>query len=177
MILQAEFEIEKAASKDETRRPLLSPWLLGKRLVATDGKILAAIVVDRDEKDVDGPVTVEALKAARKSGRKMSMAALEANGVLKDTLGGASFPRPDLGQFPNWVALVPKRNRPEIEIAIDANLLAKLAAALGSDGLVRLRIPVDKDGDPEVKVYRVEAVNGPGKGKRENIGLLMPARG
>lgn len=174
MILQAEHEVEKLVSTDKTRSIIASANLEGDKLVVTNGRVLAAIKVEREAGDADGPVTVEALKSARKSGRKLGMVALKANGALVDTLSGTTFARPDLGSYPNWTALIPATDRKEFVIRLNADLLAALAAALGADGAVKLRIAVNKDGTAKMDPIKVEALVGKGAKKPENLGLLMP---
>ena len=65
MKLNKELLIERACSNDKTREALANPYLDGQHLVATNGRMLIAVEVEREEHDCDGWVAVEALKASR----------------------------------------------------------------------------------------------------------------
>lgn len=129
-------KIELAASQDDSRAAIGEPYLEIKdgkgTLVATDGRILALLPVEIDEKDVSGYVTADALKAARKG-------MLQSMDCTADTLAvhaGPSFPRPTEHTFLNWRQVVPAEyEKPLVTIALDAKLLWLLAQAMGTQGV------------------------------------------
>lgn len=57
MLIRKDALIELAASTDETRYVLCAPYLDGNKIVATDGRIMASVAVEREEGDLDGAVT------------------------------------------------------------------------------------------------------------------------
>ena len=86
--------VEKVCSTDATRPALSAPFLRGHHVIATDGHMLVALPVEREEHDVDGWVSVDALKAARKLDKQSDVASITANGVCALS-NGATFPRPN----------------------------------------------------------------------------------
>lgn len=149
---------------DGTRRPSMgAACLQGSRLLATNGYALASVPVELEPGDVDGPVTVEALKASRKG--KSWEASIECNGSLK-VADGVTYPRPDLGEFPSTEkALEDAKASPKVvRIGLNAKKLRDLADALGaSDGRIVLEIEAP---DKAVLVWALEA---PGA-----LGVIMP---
>lgn len=119
-------------------------------LVATDGRMLAALPVELHDADADGAVTVEAFQAACKQGgmgRAWDLVRMEANGSLK-LASGASFPRPEDQGYPEWRRILP--NLPElgardtVSVCLNPDLLAKLAAA-GAGGFCTLTFRVEPE--------------------------------
>src|SRR6478736_1217316 len=106
--------IEKAASGDATRPVLNSVYLDMRgtgpngpaRLLATNGRIAAIVPVLADPADVAGYIPCDALKAARKAAGKSEDASFTANGVCKMP-HGQEFARPELGNYPNFEAVIP----------------------------------------------------------------------
>ena len=70
MKLEKKYKIEKATSDDFTRETLNQIALQGNRLIATNGRIVAVVPVDREEKDEDALIPRLALMAARKNTTK-----------------------------------------------------------------------------------------------------------
>jgi hypothetical protein len=131
-----ECKIELAASQDQTRAAIGSPYLEIKdgkgTLVVTDGKILAYMPVEVDEYDVSGYVTKEALVAARKT----TLRSMDCTAGTLAVHGGPTFPRPTDHTFPNWRQVVPADyEKPLATIALDAKLLWQLAQAMGTQGV------------------------------------------
>lgn len=158
-------EIEKACATKDVRSYLNQPWLdvENKRLVATDGHIMAVHPVELGDDDTTGPVTLEAIKAARKT----SGNAIIVNGRL-EIEGVASFPRPDVGRYAQYEKVIPKKPDREPDLAIDANLLLNLAKALNGKGQkpqgIMLWLP-KKYGSA---IYA--------QGKSDAVGVIMPMK-
>lgn len=58
--------IERAANTDRSRLHITAPCLKGDKLIATTGRVLMVLPVEREPQDVDGYISPEALAAARK---------------------------------------------------------------------------------------------------------------
>ena len=177
MRFDAKYKPEMVASADKDRHAITTPVLEGKNIVATDGRRLIAVPIERDDGDVDGPIPGAVLEAARKAGKALGChAVLAREKELEVVLGGGKFPRPERTQFPDWTQLVPGKDRPEIVLSIDPELLCGLARAMGAYGkgaLITLRIAVDVvDGKAKalVQVVQVEASGFTG------VALIMPRR-
>lgn len=119
--------VEQAVSKDETRR-IASAHLdvEGKRVLATDGRILASVPVEVTTFDRSGPVPAAALSAARKgdvSARRRLIGC-----------GDALYRRGEDGHFPPVRPVLPKFQRGDegtVTVALDPRLLLALAQAIG----------------------------------------------
>ena len=171
MKLPKHCKIELVASTDATRYVLCNPYLQGDKLIATNGRSLVMLPVEREPEDTDGAVNVEAFKLSRKvlSGIKDSQ--IIANGQLKVATkeGQMTIPRKDLkgGTFPNWEKVIPNENRGGYKICLSAELLYDLAQALGGNEVV-LEI-LDETSPIVVKGHSDHAIAG-------SIGVLMPVR-
>lgn len=132
-------QIEKAISTDKTRKVLQNVYLKGHALWATDGRCMVRLPIEREEHDVDGFVTAEALKAARKVKSPSGEVSLSLNGV-QALSNGQQFPRPtseQVGQWPNcelvyYLAVEQKTN---FKISFDLELLNKVADAMGAEAV------------------------------------------
>lgn len=92
MLIPIHAQPEKAMAKEAGRYAMhyvrferVSPVTNGPALVATNGRILALVPVEAEEHDADGWISAEALKEARKRGKKgrhLNGARLVANGAL-----------------------------------------------------------------------------------------------
>jgi hypothetical protein len=169
MKLDRNQKIEAICSKDETRQNLCSPYLdltnpADPRLVATDGHAMVALKVEEpDEHDATGHVSVDALKAARKRGE---LGYVLCNGSCA-LPGGATFPRPDVGTFPDWRQVMPTISREgERSIAFNVKLLKAIVEACGGEGNVTLHVA---NHDEPIRVE----VHGAGIG---HLAVLMPVR-
>lgn len=179
MKIDKECKIEKAASTNETRRQLVNPYLDLKDknkpvLVATSGRALAVIPVTLDEGDTQGYVSAAALKESRKKENKFNDSIM-VNG--NETVGRVSFVRPneqDIGVFPNWRQIDIKAGAEKVlQLGIDTGLLADLAKALGSDGIVTLTFyrgsfHKGAEGAPKWVSGAIEVTTSKGRG------LIMP---
>ena len=132
--------ISKAVSSPKDYRNYLSePYLDTENslIVATDGHILAACPVELDDSDTSGHISNEAIKAALKSSpvksRSAKTANIKANGSL-ELDNGATYPRKDLGQFPDYKRIIPDTSKAEMVISLDAKLLKDLADAINTPG-------------------------------------------
>jgi hypothetical protein len=112
------------------------------RLVASNGKVIAVVDVQLDHGDESGPVSVEALKAARANHRPRSedpqvlcrATNLKTFGPPKAS-GPSEFSRPKT-VFPPYKGVIPDCSPGDpgtITVGLDAQLLIDLARALGAE--------------------------------------------
>lgn len=142
MKFASKYRPELAASDDTTRDHLCHVELdvAGKRMIATDGHRLVVVACEPDADDVSGPVTEDALKAARKlAGRSQGDAFLHANGTLV-TYGGPTFPRPSRETpFPTVDRVVPKGmnegDKGTHTFRVNARYIAEIAKAMGTENI------------------------------------------
>jgi hypothetical protein len=177
MLVSKTHKIELAASKDQTRAALLNPYLErgadGDKVIATDGRMLAVLPVECDEKDVTGYIPRECLKDARKAGGVIL------NGVA-EVYCGASYPRGTEYNFPQWRQVMPDYSRRRtVKLGIDPALLKRLADAIGAE-IVCLEFPVDGPGEwqsgdriTDPLIVKPSARSG---GENPAHGVLMPCR-
>lgn len=163
--------IEKACSADASR-PVLNAVYFQRnaegfhkdRLIATNGSIAAIVPVLASEDDAQGYITADALKASRKSKTED----FTANGACK-MADGQTFPRPELGAFPNVDCVIPKEET-KFSVTLDPELLFQLAQAIGSERGVTLEI------SGEGKAIRVKPSNNPrAKNAKGNVVGFIPA--
>lgn len=173
MKLHKELQVERVCSNDKTRDALASPYLDGKHLVATNGRALVAIEVEREDDDVDGWIAVETLKASRKMEKAFEQKRIRCNGVCT-LANGTRYLRPLEGttsKFPNWKQVIPEGGSfLQAHIAFNPSMLLDLAKALGSEDGVKLTF-ASEDG----RVMRVTPLFGPLKGQSV-IAVIMGMR-
>ena len=159
MIFDKTHQVDAIVSKDTARIALCQAHLdvERKRLEAVDGHMAVSTPVEIEPGDVSGPVSVDALKAARKAAGKGATASIHCNGSLA-VPSGPTFPRPDLQgiKFPSLPAVVPtiKPGDPgTFTINFNVEYLHRLAKAIGTDGAISLTVELDKDddGNPIIK--------------------------
>ena len=150
MKIHKECQVEKVASKDASRPSIAHPYLQGGKLIATNGIAMVQIPVEeRGEHDVDGWVTGEALKAARKAASRQTSCEISANGSLA-LLDGQSFLRPNestvKGKWPNCGQVWEPCWAREIKftVSLSAEQLMDIAKAMGTEG-VTLEITGETD--------------------------------
>lgn len=178
MIIPQNSKIEKVVSVDKSRPSIgvanLEVYELDGdrygRLTATDGRMMVQLRNLRlDEHDVAGPVTVDAIKAAKKSHE------IVCNGSLA-VKGGPVFSRPEGVKYPDVDQVIdPVEGRSaKFRISINAELLLAIQQGLGSDG-VELVFGTDKE------PVLVKPLKGTAKGSSAmdydcsgSIGILMP---
>ena len=129
-------EIEKACAVEDSTRPYLhTPWLFvaQAKIVASNGAIMAAVPVEVEDGDVDGPVPLAALKAARKfAGRMYEEMVIECGPESCITPDGVAYPRDfNVGNFPpQWEKYFPVPDDELPDFVLNAALLETLAKAL-----------------------------------------------
>lgn len=175
-------KIESAASKDKTRHSITEPYLeireFGSRMVATNGKILAVVPVETTPDDVSGYVSADALKASRKV--KQIESVIRCNGAL-ETWDGITYPRPDLGTYPNVEQVIPKNEpthvKKRVVVKFDSNLLSKLASAIGTEGVV-MEMLWDSQNETisDPIIVKPTSTNECRPASPEAFGVLMPMR-
>lgn len=171
MKIQKECQIEKVASQDESRYAITEAYLDmgGDRplLVATNGMAMAIIPVETNEHDKAGPVSSDALKAARKARQEITC-----NGSLSVT-DGPQFPRRQDVQYPNWRQVVPDEKREsKYQIGINVRELWVLCQAMGCE-TVRLEFADNTDA---VVVVPTTIRNAKPAANLEARGVIMPVR-
>ena len=162
MKLSKEYKPEKACDPSNSRFQLSDARLVGDTLLATSGRLLAVIPVERDESDTDGPISKEALVASRKGLKRGQSAEIIANGDLKIVPQGMTFPRSEPGEWPSCDALLRDEPAESVQnISLDAKLLRDLSEALGSSAV---KLPFRGKG----RAIKVEACD------TDAHGLIMP---
>ena len=136
------------------------------RIVSTCGRRLLVLPVELDDSDTMGSIPISAFVLARKTAFKHmpDIIIYCTEGVCSMTDGG-TVPRPDIGRFPSWRAIVTP-NPIEREISFDPSLLLSMAKAMGTLDRITLRIPVNP-GKP------IHLVGGASHHQAENS-ILMP---
>ena len=173
MKLHKDLQIERVCSTEKGRESLANPYLDGTHLVASNGRALIALEIERDAEDVDGWVSIEALKASRKTEKAWDVKTVGCNGTCTLT-DGRSYPRPLEGttsRFPNWRQVIPEGGSfPQAHVAFDPRMLLDISKALGSEEGVKLTFQTE-DG----RVMRVSPLFGPLKGLNV-IAVIMAMR-
>lgn len=158
----------------KSHHALTNARLDGSRLLSCNGKALAVVPVERDEEDIDGPVSQEALKAATKGPAKVQ-ASIVANGALK--VDGISFPRPEeTGVFPRVDAIIPDPDSLPYSVTLNAKMLYELAQAIGTEQ-VTLRFATATEGDQigsVITALKVEPDPQSDGGTNGAFGIIMP---
>ena len=166
-------QIEKAASPKDCRAYLQQPYFDGKRMIASNGLILAVVRPEQNpnlpEKDSKGFVPAEALKAARKKGSDVIL-----NGKTQVPLAGLTLDRPDLGEFlkPASVARIVKAHRNKIKVGLNIELLMDLVKAI-NDQTGRYKGNIELWIDSEAPASSAVFVR---SNDRKNYGVIMPER-
>lgn len=176
MKLNNNSQIEKACSVDPERRAIHHPFLDIKdgvgTVVATNGACIAMVSAAIEPGDVQGVVESPAFKAARSKQKRPN---------LWDKT--KSIPAQNRGAhtFPDWRQVIPGPGAYDrvFRVALDAEKLLALAAAISTNGTrkVRLDIPVGFSGQSVIEAdnnlpIRVTPTRDDGSSK----GYLMQAR-
>jgi DNA polymerase III sliding clamp (beta) subunit (PCNA family) len=169
-------KIELAASTEESRYAPKAVKLdvENKRMLATDGHILAIVPTEVADTDHSGLIAVDSFKQIRAMQKRATIPVnIAVNGKAVATGRGETAEYELVsGTFPNADAVIPKGEKyegaPTIELNVD--LLMRLAKALGADeahqgAVVKLWI---KDGNSVVLVKTDE--------NPDAIGVIMPVR-
>lgn len=165
-----ETEIELAAGKDELRYTLKAVKfdVEGKRIMATQGHILAIVPCEPSKDDHSALIPLDAVKNIRAMQKRAKSVPVEVHTNSKITAQGpgeqAEFEAMN-GQFPNVDMVVPKDDAATLTIGINAELLYQLARAITPKGeslIVKLQI---KDAQSSVKVTST---------LKGAVGVIMP---
>ena len=148
MIISKTFKPEKCVSHPSNRRKALEHTILdGDKLVATTGRAMVVIPIERETGDRDGYVSPEALIQARKNGGKVTCGD---SFVLSN---GASFPRnPEIESIKpyDWKQVAPKGEM-SFKLGLNMDSLTMICEAMGSDQ-VTLEVFNREDGPPVIKI-------------------------
>lgn len=172
-----ESKIESAASQLESRYMLRAVKFdaEGKRMLATDGHILAIVPVETNDNDCTGVLSLETIAAARLAQKQSKSIPINLHVNGKATIeapGEIKIEHPLMeGKFPKCDEVVPKFEGP-CTIAFNVDLLLRLADALKQKEtgkhikprIVQLWIK-DRESTVLVKI----------RGS-EGIGVIMPCR-
>ena len=180
MKIKKTYKLEKAASKDPNRETLHHILIDEKEelAVATNGKILAVVPVEKSEIDrfVNGKrlLSVDAITGARKLAKKTDKSSIELNGgaVLND---GTELPTNDEIVWPAWKQVIPSAAdlSDGFKVCIDAKFLLALADAINEnpkDHVVQLAFQSEK---PELNAIKVTNYDSE---KTGTFGIIMPCR-
>lgn len=170
-----ECRIEMATSTDSEQAVALTGVfydIKNKRFVATDGHMLAVVPHETEEADLGGLIPAEAMRDARKLAKKakkrdIPLAILQEADTITFSVEGLQSATFDLvkGEFPNYEAIIPK-NIPKFTIALNAELLYKLAQAIQEESMI---VHLHCGGPEDVIVVKPSSA-------KDSIGLLMPCR-
>ncbi len=158
-------------------------------IAATDGCVMVCIAAQREDGDsiplVDSPASTvvvhkEALKTALKGaprGRSEATLAVTVDEAVVTAEGGARmhWPTPQM-RFPDLMAIVRDvRSMPVLhQVALNADLLAKLAKSLGTEHVELTFVQKANENDPEPPI-RVDGVYIESEAIADgSFGLLMP---
>jgi hypothetical protein len=175
MLIEKKFQLDRAVD-DAGGRPVIEEVFLDKenpnhpRLVATNGKIMAVVPVHHAEDDAQGLIKAEAFRVGRsKTQKKLPGFTMKADGEVRvDTKDGAQvFPRTSSEdmKFPRWRSIFNGIVNPKVKhvkVKIDAELLHRLADAIGSD---RVELTIPEDGEHCIMVRSLS---------RDAYGAIMP---
>jgi len=173
-----EAKIELAASTEESRYTLKAVKLdvAGKRIMATDGHILAIVPCEVGDKDKDALLSLDSIKQIRAMQKRAKSVPVEVTTNGKATaVGAGETAEYELinGTFPNVDAVIPKGGKYEgpCTVSLNAELLLRLAKALQPE--------VDKRNPPVVQLWIKDGNSGvlvKCDDNPEAIGVIMPYR-
>lgn len=105
-----------------------------KRLVATDGRMLASVPVIPEKDDTTGLIACETVKAACQGAvnGEAALSRTDQRTVVKTAWGILHATPPD-GIFPPYGEYVSQRSDIKVSVTLDVNLLKRLSVALGSN--------------------------------------------
>lgn len=169
---------EKAADSDRNARPILQhPYLDTERkaLYATTPYLAVRLPVEIEDGDTSGPITKDALAAARKS-PLLSIVIADSGLTVHGKDGPTTFPRPDFdgSLFPIVEQVLPADHAGDFTVALDPKQLLAIAEAMGAS-IVRLQF-----GGPLAPIRVTPVVfegTTPEKDQADRfVGALMPYR-
>jgi hypothetical protein len=164
MKLNKALKVEKLFSKGRDSRFATHAALLeGENLIATNGRALVKLPIERQEGDTDGLISKEAIVASRKGNQT-----IQANGSL--VAAGITFPRETSSDYPKWRNVVPEPSKMENKVAVAVNirLLWEMAQALGCEALT---LEFDSSGTRPILATPCGEKNNAPEGA---IGVIMP---
>lgn len=163
---------EKAASRFAFGSVLATPAANGHDanesvfLCATDGR-QASIVRETGTADRETMIPLNAIPKLAKRGA----AYVELNGEFRNSDSKvAPAPSHDTGRFPNVDDVIPEMEQTAVCLKLDANILLKLAQAIGESGVIELLLPIGDNGHVD-KAIGVLGDN------RQSFGVFMPLGG
>lgn len=148
----------------------------GKRLIATNGRVLVIAPHEGDEGDRPGLVPAEAFKAMRKWKRALERGRMILNDKVRvEGKGAVEYDRPEDDGFPNVDQI--ERRAGECGIAVtfgvDARLLLALQEAMGTNS-IEISAPVPTEGRLRPQVQDPLIVKTVGLKDGQPYGFVMP---
>lgn len=125
-------KIEACAYGKSDRTNISAPHLRGDKLIATTGKIMVVLPVEREPDDVDGYILPAVFKAARKNARGEVSIRVSGAYTLPD---GSTIPRNaelDGCKFPDHEAVIPPDRKSWQRVTVNVERLSAIAQALNS---------------------------------------------
>lgn len=133
MQVSNQYQIERAASTDSTRRVINGVFREGDRLIATNGRMLANVPILQVETEETDKciIPLDAFKLARKHSTKSMAPVVYLNGGAEILMAPGKPKLPYIeGNYPNWRQVVPK-NLGTHRVCLNPALLNELAKAIG----------------------------------------------
>lgn len=181
------FPLSKIAdiASENCTRPMLSYIKIEDGFgVATDGRMLVRA-------KVEAPVEVKAMVPAKAIHLSQKQSKHARGNVWLNEDGSCmilgsdcvmNFPKPPADMvYPNWENVVPK-DKPDFVIALNVDLLLKIAKALGNE-VVSIGIYKDKENpattdgvETTMKPFKIQNSDEWDSKKQENFGVLMPVQ-
>lgn len=180
MRIDKRYKLAGVAAKEATRYAVTGIWLTAHNngwACATDGRMAALVPAEVSDQESDAIIPAEAIAKARTVGKASQPAELHVDGHVEvETKKGPIRWEKVEGKFPALGQVCVAEHEGEVSLALNAELLARLAAGLGS-ARVRLRFQPAKPGSFG-KAIIVEPLEPSGAGSGLQVGqafgLLMP---
>jgi len=175
MKLASKYQIEKAASTDKNRFTINTVYFDNGHAIATDGRIMAIVPCEHSEEEQGKAVQAEDFSKVRKAqGAKASYVEGKLNGSFSATGKNGESYSYKLGEYiyPNYKQVIPQNDtEASFQVSFDANLLLKLAQAIGAGGIEKGSLLVTLTVIDSEKPILVKANN-----NKESFGVMMPVR-
>lgn len=175
-------KIEAAVSPEQSRYTINAVKLdvANKKLVATDGHILAAVPVEVDAEDHSALIGIDAIKSIRDIAKRDKVVpAVNVNGKIEVVgLGTRAEHATVEGSFPDYERVIPHiEGKPTI--SFDVNLLVRLVDALRSEpgkknGCKRVSLWIQDES--HAIVVKAMRPSDSSTHYEESVGVMLPVR-
>ena len=148
MKLKNKYRLEEVC--DQHNVDMRNPMLIGNRLCAANSAMIAAVQIERDPKDTDGPVNSDVITTARAMSKKWNYKDVtircgkRRNTAVRNIYNGmyATSKRPESSIVDRTKSIAKPPDKGCEEICFDLVKLNKLAKALGVR-IVKIQVPHD----------------------------------